>query len=66
MQELFSDLAPKKLLEIGIDFAPKILAAILVLFAFWVAYRLTRRPLWPAWEWPASRWASPPRTRWPT
>ncbi len=45
MQELLSDLAPKRLLEIGIDFAPKILAAILVLLAFWLAYRLTRRPL---------------------
>lgn len=45
MEELLADFAPKKLLEIAIDFAPRLLAAVLVLLVFWLIYRITRKPL---------------------
>ncbi len=45
MQGLIEEFAPKRLLEIAIDFAPKLLAAVLVLFGLWLVFRISRRPL---------------------
>lgn len=45
MESTMSLLDPSRFVDIGIAFAPKLVAALLVLFAFWIVHRITRPAL---------------------
>ncbi|MCP5116480.1 MAG: hypothetical protein GY953_37100, partial [bacterium] len=45
MEWLFEKLDPSEFVVLVLGYLPNVIAATVILFVFWVLYRITRRPL---------------------